>query len=252
MAIQVYFIGAGPGDPELLTIKAKNIIEIADVLIYADSLINPEICLYAGEGVEIHPSASLCLEEITDIIVNAVGQGKLVARLQSGDPGIYGATREQMAILDEKGIEYEIIPGVSSLFAAAAALKTELTVPDVSQTVIITRTEGRTPVPDSEKLSKLASHHSTMAIFLSVSMIEKVAAELLAGGYQPDTPAAIVYRASWTDERIFHTTVKNMAGQAKESGLTKHALILVGAFLDTTDKDSRSKLYDRGFNHEYR
>ena len=158
MAVQVYFIGTGPGDPGLLTIRAKNIIERADVIIYADSLINPEVCASARQGAEIHPSASLSLEEITDIIVNAVRQGKTVARLQSGDPSIYGAIHEQMAALDEKGIDYEIIPGVSSLFAAAAALKTELTVPELSQTVIITRMEGKTPVPASENLQGLARH----------------------------------------------------------------------------------------------
>ncbi len=252
MAIQVYFIGAGPGDPALLTVKAKNIIELADVIIYADSLINPEICLFAREGAEIHRSAPLNLEEITGIIVDAVSQGKLVARLQSGDPGIYGATYEQMAILDEKGIEYEVIPGVSSLFAAAAVLKTELTVPDISQTVIITRIEGRTPVPDSEKLKDLAAHRCCMAIFLSISMIDKVAGELLSGGYRSDTPVAVVYRASWTDERILRTTLERMPSCVKDAGLKKHALILVGYFLDTGDKTTRSKLYDRGFNHEYR
>lgn len=252
MAVQVYFIGAGPGDPELLTVKAKRIIEVADVIVYADSLINPEICLLTREGAEIHPSASLCLEEITGIIIDAVSQGKLVARLQSGDPGIYGATGEQMAILDEKGIEYEVIPGVSSLFAAAAALKTELTVPDVSQTVIITRMEGRTPVPDSESLRDLAAHHCSMAIFLSVCMIDEVVKELLTGGYRCDTPAAVIYRVSWTDEHILRTTLENMADRVKDAGLKKHALILVGDFLEGSYKTTRSKLYNRGFKHEYR
>jgi precorrin-4/cobalt-precorrin-4 C11-methyltransferase len=252
MAVQVYFIGAGPGDPELLTIRAKNIIEQADVIIYADSLINPEVCSSASKGTEIYPSASLSLEEITGIIVNAVKQGKVVARLQSGDPSIYGAIQEQMAVLDEKGIEYEIIPGVSSLLAAAAALKTELTVPELSQTVIITRMEGRTPVPASENLKSLAQHQASMAIFLSASVIEKVVAELLVGGYHPDTPAAVVYRATWEDELVLRTTLGNLVEHVKASGITKQALILVGAFLNSKKRNLRSKLYNRGLKSECR
>jgi precorrin-4/cobalt-precorrin-4 C11-methyltransferase len=252
MAVQVYFIGAGPGDPELLTIRAKNIIERADVIIYADSLVNPEVCSSASKGTEIYPSASLSLEEITEIIVNAVKQGKVVARLQSGDPSLYGAIQEQMAALDEKGIAYEVIPGVSSLLAAAAALKTELTVPELSQTVIITRLEGRTPVPASENLRSLAQHQSSMAIFLSVSMIEKVVAGLLAGGYHPDTPAAVVYRASWKDEVILRAPLKSLVERVQASGVGKQALILVGAFLGSKGKRRRSKLYSRGLKSERR
>jgi len=250
MTVQVYFIGAGPGDPELLTIRAKNIIERADVIIYADSLINPEVCSSARKGTEIYPSASLSLEEITGIIVNAVKQGKVVARLQSGDPSIYGAIQEQMTTLDEKGITYEIIPGVSSLLAAAASLKTELTVPELSQTVIITRMEGRTPVPASENLKSLAQHQASMAIFLSASVIEKVVAELLAGGYHPDTPAAVVYRATWQDELVLRTTLGSLVESVRTSGIRKQALILVGAFLNSREKNLRSKLYSRGFKHE--
>ncbi len=252
MAILVYFIGAGPGDPELLTIKAKNIIERADVIIYADSLINPEVCSFARAGAEIHRSASLTLQEITGIILNAVKQGKVVARLQTGDPSIYGAIQEQMAALDEKGIEYEIIPGISSLFAAAASLQTGLTVPELSQTVIITRMEGMTPVPALENLKSLAAHQSSMAIFLSASLIQEVVAELLAGGYHPDTPAAIVYRASWEDEIVVRTTLNDMAAQMKTAGIRKQALILVGAFLNSKDNNLRSRLYDKDFKHEYR
>jgi precorrin-4/cobalt-precorrin-4 C11-methyltransferase len=252
MAVQVYFIGVGPGDPELLTIRAKKIIERADVIIYADSLINPEVCSYARKGAEIYPSASLSLKEITEIIVNAVKQGKVVARLQSGDPGIYGAIQEQMTTLDEKGIAYEIIPGVSSLFAAAASLKTELTVPELSQTVIITRMEGRTPVPALENLKSLAAHQASMAIFLSASLIEKVVAELLSGGYPPSTPAAVVYRATWQDELVLRTTLKNLAERVKASGIDKQALILVGTFLNSKEKHLRSKLYNRDFKRERR
>ena len=250
MAVQVYFIGAGPGDPQLLTIRAKNIIERADVIIYADSLINPEVCSSAGKGAKIYPSASLSLEEITEIIVNAVKQGKIVARLQSGDPSIYGAIQEQMAALDEKGIAYEIIPGVSSLFAAAASLKTELTVPELSQTVIITRMEGKTPVPASENLKSLAVHQASMAIFLSASLIEEVVAELLAAGYHPDTPAAVVYRATWPDELMLRATLKNLVERVKASGIRKQSLILVGAFLDSKGKRRRSRLYSRGLESE--
>ncbi len=250
MAVQVYFIGAGPGDPELLTIRAKNVIEQADVIIYADSLINPDVCSFAQERAEVYKSASLTLEEITGIIVDAVKQGKMVARLQSGDPSIYGAIQEQMAVLDEKGIEYEIIPGVSSLLAAAAALKTEITVPELSQTVIITRLEGKTPVPDLESLKSLAAHQASLAIFLSASLIEEVVAELLAGGYHPDTPASVVYRATWPDELVLRTTLENLVERVKTSGIRKQALILVGDFLNSKNKDRRSKLYDRGFKRE--
>ncbi len=246
MAVQVYFIGAGPGDPELLTIRAKDIIKRADVIIYADSLVSPEVCSFAQGKAKIYPSASLSLEETTEIIVKAVGEGKVVARLQSGDPGIYGAIQEQMSVLEEKGIAYEIIPGVSSLFAAAAALKTELTIPELSQTVIITRMEGKTPVPPLEGLKSLAQHQSSMAIFLSASLIERVVAELVAGGYPPDTPAAVVYKASWKDELVLRTTLENLVERVKASGIKKQALILVGAFLNSERKRRRSKLYSRG------
>ncbi|MDP2916396.1 MAG: precorrin-4 C(11)-methyltransferase [Dehalococcoidia bacterium] len=252
MAVQVYFIGAGPGDTELLTIKAKNIIERADVIIYADSLVSPEVCKFARDGAEIHKSASLSLEETTDIIVSAVKQGKTVARLQSGDPAIYGAIREQMALLDEKGIEYQIIPGVSSLFAAAASLKAELTVPERAQTVIITRMDGRTPVPATENLRSLAAHRATMALFLSASLVEEVVSELIQGGYDPGTPAAVVYRASWEDELVIRTTLGDLSERVRESGIKKQALILVGKFLEHPGKGLRSKLYDKKFKHEYR
>jgi precorrin-4/cobalt-precorrin-4 C11-methyltransferase len=246
MTASVYFIGAGPGDLDLLTIKAKKIIEQADVIIYADSLINPDIRNLAREGAEIHPSASLSLNEIAGIIVSAVKQGKTIARLQSGDPTIYGAIQEQIALLEEQNIEYEIIPGVSSLFAAASALKTELTIPELSQTVIITRLEGNTPVPAAESLKSLSSHQATLAIFLSISMIERVVTELLAGGYKPDTPAAVVYRASWQDQKVLHTSLNTLVEQVKGAGIKKQALILVGDFLDAR-KGARSKLYDEDF-----
>jgi precorrin-4/cobalt-precorrin-4 C11-methyltransferase len=247
MTANVYFIGAGPGDLDLLTIKAKKIIEQADVIIYADSLINPDIRSLAREDAEIHPSASLSLNEIAGIIVSAVKQGKTVARLQSGDPAIYGAIQEQITLLEEQNIEYEIIPGVSSLFAAASALKTELTIPELSQTVIITRLEGNTPVPAAESLKSLSSHQATLAIFLSISMVERVVAELLEGGYRPDTPAAVVYKASWQDQKILHSSLNTLVEQVKGANIKKQALILVGNFLDARNKGAHSKLYDEDF-----
>jgi precorrin-4/cobalt-precorrin-4 C11-methyltransferase len=249
---QVYFIGAGPGDPELLTIKARKIIEKADVIVYADSLINPDICAGAKKGAEIHPSASLTLEETHRIICEAAKAGKTVARLQSGDPDIFGAINEQMALLDREGISYEVVPGVSSLFAAAAILKNELTVPELSQTVIITRLEGKTPVPAKENLRSLAQHQTTLAVFLSVSMVEQVQSQLLAGGYPPETPAAVVYRASWPDQKILRTTLDKLALAVKEAGITRQALILTGRFLEAREKQAKSKLYDRNFRHGYR
>jgi len=252
MAVQVYFIGAGPGDPELLTIKARRVIEGADVIIYADSLINPEVCALAREGAEVHRSSSLNLEEITGIIENAVSQGKTVARLQSGDPAIYGAVREQMDVLDEKGIDYEVIPGVSSLFAAAAALKAELTVPELSQTVIITRLEGRTPMPPPERLRSLAAHRASLAVFLSASMIDRVVSELTAGGYPAGTPVAVVYRASWPEQQVLRTDLKNLADEVRAAGISKQALVLVGDFLRPASGERRSKLYDKRFKHGYR
>ena len=252
MAVQVYFIGAGPGDPELLTLKGRRIIEQADVVIYADSLIDPRVCSFARKEAEIHGSASLTLDEITEIILKAVKKGKMVARLQSGDPSIYGAIQEQIDVLEKHGIEYEIVPGVSSLFAAAASLKAELTIPELSQTVIITRTEGRTPVPERESLKNLAAHQATLAIFLSVSLIEKVVEELLDGGYPSETPVAVVYRVSWNDETVIRSTLKDIVKRVRTLGIKKQALILVGSVLAPERKDYRSKLYNKNFSHGYR
>jgi precorrin-4/cobalt-precorrin-4 C11-methyltransferase len=249
---QVYFIGAGPGDPELLTVKALKIIKRADVIVYADSLIDPDICNLAKRGAEIHGSASMALEEINKIMARAAREGKLVARLQSGDPAIFGAIQEQMAFLDAEKIEYEIVPGVSSLFASAAALKSELTIPELSQTVIITRLEGKTPVPAAENLRSLAAHRATMAVFLSVSMVEQVVDELLAGGYSASTPAAVVYRASWEDQKIVRSNLRELAQAVKAAGINRQALILVGDFLDSKNKGGVSKLYDASFKHGYR
>jgi precorrin-4/cobalt-precorrin-4 C11-methyltransferase len=192
------------------------------------------------------------LDEIRGIILEAVKQDKIVARLQSGDPGIYGAIHEQMAMLEELGIEYEIVPGVSSLFAAAASLKVELTVPGVSQTVILTRMEGRTPVPENESLRHLAAHQATLAIFLSLGMIERVVQELLEGGYPGQTPVAVVYRASWQDETVIRTVLNDVAEKVRGSDIKRQALILVGSVLSPERKDHRSRLYSSDFSHGYR
>jgi precorrin-4/cobalt-precorrin-4 C11-methyltransferase len=249
---KVYFIGAGPGDPELLTLKGKRIIEESDVVIYADSLVNAAVCDFARPGAEIHTSSSATLEQVVEIMADAVRQGKHVARLHTGDPAIFGATFEQMAALDVRGIEYEIVPGVSSVFAAAASLKAELTVPDVSQTVIIARLEGRTPVPAKQELRSLATHDATLALFLSVGMIDRVVPELLAGGYDSDTPVAVVYRASWEDERRVTGTLADIAARVRKAGISRQALILVGKALGSHGDDHRSKLYDATFAHGYR
>jgi precorrin-4/cobalt-precorrin-4 C11-methyltransferase len=251
MAGKVYFVGAGPGDPDLLTVKARRIIETADVIVYADSLINPDICAFARKGAEIHKSSSLTLEKIHTLVAKAAKAGKNVARLQTGDPSIYGSLHEQAHLLEQQGIEYEVIPGVSSLFASAAALRAELTVPGHTQTVIVTRMEGNTPVPTQESLRSLAAHKSTMAIFLSTSLVDKVTTELLAGGYPPETPVAVVYRASWKDQKIVRARLCNLVESVSKSGITRQALILVGDFLEAAP-EARSRLYNADFSHGYR
>lgn len=245
----IYFIGAGPGDPELLTLKAKRIIEKADVIVYAGSLINPEVLEYAKEDSELHNSAAMTLEEIIEVMCRGVKEKKTVARLHSGDPSIYGAIGEQMRILEKKKIVCEVVPGVSSFLAAAAMLGKEYTLPEDSQTVIITRLKGRTPVPESERLGELAKHRASMCIFLSVHMIEEVVKELKSG-YPGDTPAAIVHKASWKDETALVTTIDALPGKVREMGIKKTALILIGTFLDPSE--GRSKLYAKGFEHGYR
>lgn len=244
----IYFVGAGPGDPELITLKAYRLLKKADLVIYAGSLINPQILEHCTAGTEMINSAHLNLEEIVTLMTAAYARGQLVVRLHTGDPGLYGAIGEQMDLLEQKGIPYSIVPGVSSFLAAAASLKREYTVPDGSQTLIITRQQGRTPVPPSERLSSLAVHRASMAIFLSAGMIEEVTAELLEE-YPPDTPAAVVEKASWEEERILRGSLQDLEKMVREAGITKTALILVGNFLSDT---GRSQLYDREFSHEYR
>lgn len=246
----VNFVGAGSGAVDLITLRGKRLLENADIIIYAGSLVNPELLDFAKEGCEIYNSAKMTLEEVIDVIIQGEKLNKHVVRLHTGDPAIYGAIREQMDLLDEHNIKYEVCPGVSSLFGAASALKAEYTLPNVSQTVIVTRMAGRTPVPPKEDITLLASHNATMVIFLSTSMLEELSKKLIAGGYSENTPAAIVYKATWKDEKVVKTTVSKLAQSAKENNITKTALITVGDFLGSIY--DRSKLYDPMFSHEFR
>jgi precorrin-4/cobalt-precorrin-4 C11-methyltransferase len=247
---KVVFIGAGPGDPELLTIKGQKAIKEADIIIYAGSLVNKEVLSVTKETAKIYNSASMNLDEILDIMDTQTKQGKIIARVHTGDPSIYGAIGEQIEFLRHNNIDFEIIPGVSSLFATAAALESELTLPEVSQTVIITRPEGRTPKPESESIKGLAKHNATMCIFLGIHMIENVVSDLLSH-YSPDTPVAVVKKASWKDELVVRGTLQDIAPKVKEAGIEKTAIIVVGNVL-SPGSIVPSKLYDAGFTHEYR
>ena len=246
----VYFIGAGPGDPELITVKGKRLIEESDVIIYAGSLVNPQVLAGAKPTAEIYNSAGMTLPEVIEVMKQAEAEGKQVARVHTGDPSIYGAHREQMVRLDELGIAYEVVPGVSSFLATAAVLKREYTLPEVSQTVILTRMEGRTAVPEREQIEALAAHQATMVIFLSVGEIGTLSKRLQAGGYPADTPAAVVYKASWEDQKIVQGTLTDIAEKVKEAGIRKTALVTVGRFLGDTFE--LSKLYDAHFTTEFR
>jgi precorrin-4/cobalt-precorrin-4 C11-methyltransferase len=244
---KVYFIGAGPGDPELITLKGINAVKKCETVIYAGSLVSKDILTHCTETAEIHNSASMNLDEIINVMRKSVAEGKSVARLHTGDPSLYGAMNEQMLELDSLGIEYEIIPGVTALFASAAALRTELTLPEISQTVIISRIEGRTPVPSDESIEKLSAHGGTFAFYLSVDRFGDIADSFIKNGWSADTPAAVVYRASWADEHIIRGTLTNLGNKIKESGINKHALVLIGKSLD--GKGAYSKLYDKDFSH---
>ncbi len=244
----IYFVGAGPGAVDLITVRGKNLLEKADVVIYAGSLVNPELLNYCKPECLTYNSASMTLEEVIDVMLKNDGANKTIIRLHTGDPSIYGAIREQTDILDQHKLPYECVPGVSSFLAAAASLKAEYTLPNVSQTVILTRMEGRTPVPEGQDIRSLASHNATMIIFLSMSMLDKLSQELTAGGYSPETPVGIVYKASWADEEIIRTNIKNMAQDAGH--IKKTALVTVGGFLGSGY--DRSKLYDATFTHEFR
>ena len=246
----IYFIGAGPGAADLITVKGKELLEKADLIIYAGSLVNPELLNYAKPECIIMDSAKMTLEEVIAAMVPAAQAGKLVVRLHTGDPSVYGAHREQIDLLRSYNLDFEIVPGVSSFCAAAACLDAEYTLPNVSQSVIITRMEGRTPVPNKQKIADYAAHKATMVIFLSSGMLEKLQKELIAGGYTADTPAAIVYKASWPDEKVCRCTVGTLAETAKEHNITKTALITVGNFLGNIY--DRSELYNPTFAHGYR
>jgi precorrin-4 C11-methyltransferase len=248
---KVYFIGAGPGDPELITIKGRKILNGADVVIYAGSLVNPE--LLKDIKAEVHNSASMTLDEITEIICFSIEAGKTAVRLHSGDTSLYSAISEQIERLRKLNIEYEVIPGVSSAMAGAAILGQELTVPEISQTVIFTRLEGRTPVPEAERLSDLAKHKATMVIFLSVGMIKKVRDELLQG-YPENTPAVIIEKASWPAQKVVRGDLKDIVELVKNAGIKKTALIYVGEALRASEKSlgKESKLYHKEFKHGFR
>lgn len=248
----VYFVGTGPGDPELITVKGMKLLRDAGVVIYTGSLVRETTLKYCRKRPEVYNSASLTLDEITSLMVKGAREGKKVVRLHTGDPSLYGALREQADRLDEKGIPYEVVPGVSSAFAAAAALKKELTLPEVTQTVIFTRLGGRTPVPRGESLESLSRHRATVCVFLSAAMIDKVVGSLKKG-YPITTPVAVVYRASWEDQKIIEGTLKDIAKKVKDSGVTRQAMIIVGkAVGGASPAKKTSKLYDRRFSHGYR
>lgn len=247
----VHFVGAGCGAPDLITVRGKKYLEEADVIIYAGSLVNPQLLDYAKEGCEIYNSAKMTLEEVLEVMEKAEQEQKTTVRLHTGDPCIYGAIREQMDVLDEKEIQYDYCPGVSAFCGAASALNLEYTLPDISQSVIITRMEGRTPVPSKESIQSFAAHHATMVVFLSTGMLEELSRRLVEGGYEEDTPAAIVYKATWPDEEKYICTVGTLAQTAAEHGITKTALMIIGDAVKASNYE-RSKLYDPTFTTEFR
>lgn len=247
----VHIVGAGPGAPDLITLRGKELLEQADVVIYAGSLVNPQLLTYTRPECRIYDSAAMTLEQVMEVILQGEEKGLSIVRLHTGDPSIYGAIKEQMDAMDQAGVSYDICPGVSSFCAAAAALSMEYTLPGVSQSVIISRMAGRTPTPERESIRSLASHQTSMVLFLSTGLLEQLTQELLAGGFCPDTPAAIVYKASWPQERVIRCQVGDLAQQAKEARITKTALILVGDAVGAADYQ-RSKLYDPSFTTEFR
>ena len=246
----VHFVGAGPGAPDLITLRGAQLLKKADCIIYAGSLVNPALLEMAKEDCEIHNSATMTLEEVLEVMVRMEAAGKMTVRLHTGDASLFGAIREQMDALDEKGIAYDDTPGVSSFCGAAAALNAEYTLPSVSQSLIITRMAGRTPVPEKEQLASMAQHQASMVLFLSSGLLNEVQEELLRGGYQADTPAAIVYKATWPDEKVIRCTVGTLAQRGAEEGIRKTALLLIGDFLDSCYE--RSCLYYPTFTTEFR
>jgi len=246
----VHFVGAGSGAVDLITVRGARLLQQADVIIYAGSLVNKQLLEMAKEGCQLYDSAQMTLEQVIDTIAAAEAVGKTTVRLHTGDPSIYGAVREQFDQLLSRGIAYDVCPGVSSFCGAAAALKTEYTLPDVSQTVIITRAAGRTPVPERESIRALAAHQATMVLFLSTSLTKTLQQELQAGGYPGTTPAAVVYKATWPEERIYRCTVETLHKTVTENGLTKTALIVVGECMG--ERYLRSLLYHPGFSTGFR
>lgn len=246
----IHFVGAGPGAPDLITVRGQRLLGEAGMIVYAGSLVNPELLSFAPEGCEILNSASMTLDEVIAAMKRGVAGGLEVVRLHTGDPSLYGAIREQMDRLRELEISFEVVPGVSSFCAAAAALEAEYTLPGVSQTLIITRMEGCTPVPERENIRSLAAHGASMALFLSTGMLDELCRALMDGGYAPDTPVALVYKASWPEQKILRTSLADLPAQAGASGIRKTALILVGQFLGSDYE--LSKLYDKSFAHGFR
>lgn len=247
----VYFVGAGTGAVDLITVRGMNLLKDADVIIYAGSLVNPELLNYAKKDCEIHNSASLTLEEVIAIMHKADAAGKMIVRLHTGDPSIYGAIREQMDALDRLEIAYESCPGVSACFGAAASLNLEYTLPDISQSLIITRMAGKTDVPIRESIESFAAHQASMAIYLSTGMLEELSARLIAGGYRKETPAALVYKATWPEEQAYVCTVETLQETAEKHGITKTALVLVGDVI-SHQHYQKSRLYAADFSTEFR
>lgn len=246
----IYFIGAGPGAVDLITVRGEQHLKTADVIIYAGSLVNPLLLSKKKESCKVYNSAEMTLEQVIDVMLLFSKDGKKIVRLHTGDPCIYGAIKEQMDLLDKHNLKYEVVPGVSSFIGAASSLQIEYTLPNVSQTVILTRMAGRTPVPPKEDISKLAACGATMVVFLTSTMLDELSKKLIAGGYDEKSPAAIVYKATWEDEKIVHTTVGNIGIAAKQNGINKMALIIVGDILK--GEYERSKLYDPTFTHLFR
>lgn len=247
----VYFVGAGTGAVDLITVRGMRLLEQADVIIYAGSLVNPELLQYANKDCEIHDSAKMTLEEVLIVMQKAEAEGKITVRLHTGEPSIYGAVREQMDEMDRLGISYESCPGVSACFGAAASLNLEYTLPGISQSLIITRMEGRTKVPEKESIESFAAHQASMAIYLSTGMLKELSERLVAGGYRKETPAALVYKATWPEEEAYICTIETLYDTAKEHGITKTALVLVGEII-THQNYIKSRLYAADFSTEFR
>ncbi|KAF6248194.1 cobalt-precorrin-4 C(11)-methyltransferase [Nitrosopumilus sp. b3] len=246
----VFFVGCGPGDPELITVKAKKLIQKADVVVYSGSLI-PEPILKLCKKGKLFDAAKLVREEIFDLLYKNAKKDKLVVRLHDGDPSIYGAIKEQIDNLEEKGIKSTVIPGVTAFLASAAALGTQLTLPGVTQTIIVTRAESRTKVPKRERISELAKHKATLIFYLSVHLLSKLVKEAIAGGYKKSTPVAVVYRASWEDQKIIKGTLEDIAKKVKDEKITRTAIVIISDVIDPETYEY-SKLYDKNFSHGYR